>query len=362
MSKSMLRNTINLHIGLVLTIALLLNVMSVSAMTRSAVLKTLGITASAVLAQRQSAVDCGWDPESFRPPLKRPVIEADFLRYQCRLRYSDRPDAQIACLMEQELVPQYCKRAIAFKLLKTTAEQSVSRLGAEVNCSPLLALKLSKLSAGPLKYDDPLVAVLYTMAEVAAFNADRYLALNMVPVTVLRKFTSDAAPDEFRVCSAWVEKSEPVSTYKVGTAGCSESDLAESKLFAFLIGQWDTNAGNYLISPDGKLHLIDHERIIEVQNRWFIESHNRLKSCKIEPALLARLKALDLETVKNFWPSLPAEIGVKDQVRYEQVVTDYATELLVRRDMIVAFFATHPELVRELSHAPLCPLAVVDKR
>ncbi|HLB40169.1 MAG TPA: hypothetical protein VJJ83_00115, partial [Candidatus Babeliales bacterium] len=274
-----------------------------------------------------------------------------FLRSKCQLLNPQQPDAQIACLMEHELIPQYCKRNIAFKLLKPSAKQPASVLSAEICLSALLAQKFSVVLADPLKYDDPLAAVLYTMAEVAAFNADRYLALNMVPVTVLRRFTSDEMADEFRACSAWVEKSDQEQMVNVREV-CSESDLARAQLFAFLIGQWDNHRDNYVISPDGKLHLIDHERIFETANSWFLKLCDRLQWHKVEPALLARLKALDLKTVKSFWPNLPATISLAEQARYEQLVTDYATELLVRRDIIVAYFDAHPQSVYELSKVP----------
>ena len=139
-------------------------------------------------------------------------------------------------------------------------------------------------------------------SEVAAYELDRLLGLDMVPVTVERRVGSDLASVQL-----WVEDCKLLKD--VNQATCPRpSDWAKQvcrqRVFDNLIANIDRNAGNLLVDPEWNLILIDHSRAFAA-NRMPFEK----EMARIDKELFGRLKALDRGRARRARPALGAERG-----------------------------------------------------
>ncbi len=101
-------------------------------------------------------------------------------------------------------------------------------------------------------------------SEIAAYELDKVLGMDMVPPTVERTVSGEPG-----AATIWVA---PVRMFKVGENTASipnranwDRQVRKMKLFDNLIHNPDRNAGNLLIDPSGNLILIDHSRAFESQ-------------------------------------------------------------------------------------------------
>jgi len=169
-------------------------------------------------------------------------------------------------------------------------------------------------------------------SEIAAYEMDRLLGLDMVPVTVERR-----VGDSLASVQLWVENCRQLS--KVDQSSCPKPDewakqVCRQRVFDNLVGNIDRNAGNLLIDPEWNLILIDHSRAFAANELPFEK-----QSTRIDRELLGRLKALDRATLdKHLLPWLMFESNVRD--------------LLKRRDKIVAHFEA---LAREKGESVVFP-------
>lgn len=94
-------------------------------------------------------------------------------------------------------------------------------------------------------------------AEIAAYEIDKYLGMNMVPPAVEKKWKGDTG-----AAILWVK---PVRMWKEAKddrpmATDWDRQVIRMKMFDNLIGNKDRNMGNLLIDPSWNLMLIDHSR------------------------------------------------------------------------------------------------------
>jgi hypothetical protein len=124
-------------------------------------------------------------------------------------------------------------------------------------------------------------------SEVAAYELDKLLGLNMVPVVVERTVKSDTG-----AAVLWLEGVRSWETVlplpKPPTWG---RELARMKMFDDLISNSDRNKGNLLVDDDWHLYLIDHSRAFVADPRLPQELQT------IDRALWQRMLALDEATL-----------------------------------------------------------------
>jgi hypothetical protein len=169
-------------------------------------------------------------------------------------------------------------------------------------------------------------------SEIAAYELDRLLGLDMVPVTVERRVGSDLASVQL-----WVDGCKHVKD--VDQSACPRpidwaKQVCRQKVFDNLIANIDRNAGNLLVDGEWNLVLIDHSRAF-AQNRMPFEK----EMTRIDRELLARLKTLD-------------EAGLMKRVRPWVLGNGPVRDILKRRDKIVAHFE---RLARERGEAAVYP-------
>ena len=169
-------------------------------------------------------------------------------------------------------------------------------------------------------------------SEIAAYELDRMLGLDMVPVTVERRVGSNLASVQL-----WVEGCKHVKD--VDQSACPRpidwaKQVCRQKVFDNLIANIDRNAGNLLVDGEWNLVLIDHSRAF-AQNKMPFEK----EMTRIDRELLARLKTLD-------------EAGLMKHVRPWVLGNGPVRDILKRRDKIVAHFE---RLARERGEAAVHP-------
>jgi hypothetical protein len=169
-------------------------------------------------------------------------------------------------------------------------------------------------------------------SEIAAYELDRMLGLDMVPVTVERRVGSNLASVQL-----WVEGCKHVKD--VDQSACPRpidwaKQVCRQKVFDNLIANIDRNAGNLLVDGEWNLVLIDHSRAF-AQNKMPFEK----EMTRIDRELLARLMSLD-------------EAGLMKHVRPWVLGNGAVRDILKRRDKIVAHFE---RLARERGEAAVYP-------
>jgi Phosphatidylinositol 3- and 4-kinase len=156
-------------------------------------------------------------------------------------------------------------------------------------------------------------------SEIAAYEMDKILQMDMVPVTVERRVEG-----ELMSAQLWVEDCQWLKKI----AGRSAPDVSawnrqvyRHRVFDNLIANTDRNAGNLLVDPLWNLILVDHSRAFTSTNDMpFLKEMNR-----IDRPFFERLQALD-------FPLLKERLG-------RWVLDDgWLRALLKRRDRIVATF------------------------
>jgi len=169
-------------------------------------------------------------------------------------------------------------------------------------------------------------------SEIAAYELDRLLGLDMVPVTVERRVGSELASAQM-----WVEGCRMVKD--VDQSACPTpvefaKQICRQRVFDNLIANIDRNAGNILVDPQWNIILIDHSRAFATNTMPFEKQMTR-----IDREMMAKLRALD-------------EAGLKKTVRPWVLGDAPVREMLKRRDKIVAHFE---KLARERGEAAVFP-------
>jgi hypothetical protein len=155
-------------------------------------------------------------------------------------------------------------------------------------------------------------------AEIAAYELDRLLGLDMVPITVERRVGSELASVQM-----WIEGCRMIKD--VDQATCPSplewaKQACRQRVFDNLIANIDRNVGNILVDGQWNMILIDHSRAFASNTMPFEKQMTR-----IDREMFAKLKALD-------------EAGLMKTVRPWVLGDASVRDILKRRDRIVAHF------------------------
>ena len=148
-------------------------------------------------------------------------------------------------------------------------------------------------------------------SEIAAYELDKMLGLNMVPPAVEKRWRGETG-----AAILWLA---PVRTWKAvqreTTPPHWNVQAVRMKMFDNLIGNIDRNAGNLLVDAEWHLFLIDHSRAFTTTRRL------PSPMSRIDPALWDRMVALDeptLTTALGKWldgPGIRAVLARRDDMQ-----------------------------------------------
>ena len=148
-------------------------------------------------------------------------------------------------------------------------------------------------------------------SEIAAYELDKLLGMNMVPPAVERRFEG-----ELGAAIMWLESTTSVKQRggKVPTGPAFGKPIRIMQMFDNLIGNVDRNAGNILIDQANNVILIDHSRafITKQDLPWKFE--------RVDAELWGKFKALtaeELTAALNQWldaAAIRAVIGRRDRM------------------------------------------------
>jgi hypothetical protein len=156
---------------------------------------------------------------------------------------------------------------------------------------------------------------------IAAYRLARRLGIHNVPVSIERRVGRDRTAVTWWIDDVVMDegarlKKQPVAPLSSRAAG----QVHIMRVFDALIANTDRNLGNLLWTADGEMWMIDHTRAFRLDMK--LRSPERL--VRLERGLLARLRALDME-----W--------MKQELRGHLTVFEMQG-LLSRRDEIVKWF------------------------
>jgi hypothetical protein len=127
-------------------------------------------------------------------------------------------------------------------------------------------------------------------SEIAAYELDKLLEMNMVPPAVERSVNG-----ELGVAIMWLDGTTSVKERggKMPTGAAFGKPIRMMQLFDDLIGNADRNAGNILIDGAGNLILIDHSRafVTKLDLPWTFE--------RVDASLWAKMRALTAEQLSG---------------------------------------------------------------
>ena len=156
---------------------------------------------------------------------------------------------------------------------------------------------------------------------MAAYKLDQLMGLNMIPVTVVRKFNGRNASYTWWVDDVlMMELDRHNKKMEPPDLEAWNRQMHVVRLFDQLIYNMDRNRGNLLIDKEWQLWMIDHTRAF----RTFRELKDSRNLVRCERKVLARLKELDSNTVSRELESFLKPEEMKG--------------LLARRDLIVKIF------------------------
>ena len=155
---------------------------------------------------------------------------------------------------------------------------------------------------------------------MAGYELDKLLGLNMVPPSVERKVAGHSAAVTWWIDDGMVEKDRIKNKIEPPDQHRWNQQMFLCRLFDQLIFNTDRNLGNLVITKDWKIWMIDHTRAFRMLKE--LPSPQNLAQC--DRKLLAKLRELDKAT-------LTQKLG-----RYLDSMEIQG--ILGRRDKIVKFF------------------------
>jgi len=156
-------------------------------------------------------------------------------------------------------------------------------------------------------------------SEIAAYELDKLLAMEMVPVTVERRVDGDLVSVQL-----WVENCKLLKSLQNQTAPDVEAwnrQVYRQRVFDALVANIDRNSGNLLVDTGWHLILIDHSRCFTDTSELPFEK----QMTRIDRPFFEHLLALDSSTLKqHLGPWVLGDAALHALLkRRDQIVTDF---------------------------------------
>jgi len=156
--------------------------------------------------------------------------------------------------------------------------------------------------------------------EIAAYELDKLLSLNMVPVTIERRYKNSTGSLQYWIDGSIQESVRVKKKQRPPNPVRWNWQIYKVTVFDKLIYNIDRNPGNILVTPDWRAVMIDHSRAFKSVDR--VEALDNLKF--FSRSLMKALAALDEGAVRE-------KCG-------EWITTAEIATLMKRRDEIVEYY------------------------
>src|SRR5262245_3626726 len=171
------------------------------------------------------------------------------------------------------------------------------------------------------------------MFEVAAYEIDRLLGLNMVPVTVARRYRGNRGSLQFWMDNCIMEKDRVKMKLNPPDPESWKQQIYKVRLFDNLLYNIDRNLGNLLISPDWKCYMIDHSRTFK--------NVNRLKSPKdltyFSRSVMDAVQKLDEPTLKARCGKYLNTFEIKTMLQRRDKIVQLYTQLVAQQGESIVY-------------------------
>ena len=130
---------------------------------------------------------------------------------------------------------------------------------------------------------------------VAGYKIDRLIGMNMVPVSVSRRWRSQEAAYTWWIDDVMMEEGDRLKKkIQPPSSAAWNQQMQIVRMFDQLIANVDRNMGNLVITRDWRVWPIDHTRAFRTNNTLATPTN----VTRADRVVVERLKALDRDTLK----------------------------------------------------------------
>jgi hypothetical protein len=169
--------------------------------------------------------------------------------------------------------------------------------------------------------------------EVAAYELDKLLGLDMVPVTVMRTYNTRRGSLQFWVEDCMDEGERRKKKLEPPNPVYWNWQIITARLFDRLLYNIDRNLGNLLITPDWKLVLIDHSRTFK--NVDYLKSPEGMQY--FSRSLMDRLAGLDKEIVEQCCGDYLTSFEIESMLKRRDRIMEIYRRLVKEKGRGIAF-------------------------
>lgn len=128
-------------------------------------------------------------------------------------------------------------------------------------------------------------------ADIAAYELDKLLKLEMVPPSIERRVDGDLGLIMLWISPSRVYGDMQGEVSKAPNPAYWDRQIIKLKMFDNLIANWDRNAGNFLIDPEWNVILIDHSR------GFISDSKIKVPMTRVDAELWEKMQGLTIEAL-----------------------------------------------------------------
>lgn len=180
-------------------------------------------------------------------------------------------------------------------------------------------------------------------AEVAAYELDKLLVLDMVPPTLIREIRGQKGSlqlwvEGVRLYAELISKEPPEQKWR--------REQSRMRLFDNLICNRDRNARNFLVAKDWSIVLIDHSQAFATRSPFFRDGSLCLVTKggsvelpeKFDRALVERIRRLDGETLKVALGALLTVTQIESVLERRDALILYIEQLVAEKGAKAVWF------------------------